>query len=139
VNLNRIQTKEQILAKPAGSTSARRSALSRPSSAHRSFGFGRANALELPISRTRQQSRLTESGHVSDLIQEKRSPFGQLEAPMRFRLGVREGAPDMPKSSLSKTPSERPPMFSVTSGRAARWKNGVQRSGDQAFSGAISP
>ena len=83
-------------------------------------GFRRAHPLELAGLEHPQQLGLQVEREIGDLVQEQRAPIGQLEAADAIGLGVGERAFDVAEQLALEYPSERPPMFTVTMGCAAR-------------------
>ena len=64
-------------------------------------------------------------------------PSASSKRPTRSVLASVNAPLTWPNSSLSKTPSESPPVFTVTSGRAERGETRVQRLRHHALAGAV--
>ena len=90
-----------------------------------------------PVSSTRSSLFCWLSGTLAISSRNSVPPSAISKRPTRSALASVKAPRTWPNSSLSKTPSETPPALTVTSGRAARGRDRVQRLRDQALAGAV--
>ena len=90
-----------------------------------------------PVSSTRSSFGCRPTGTFAISSRKSVPPSASSKRPARSTFASVKAPLTWPNSSLSKTPSESPPAFTVTSGRAARGRHRVQGRGDRPLAGAV--
>src|SRR5947209_4613371 len=121
VNLNGIQTEEQVLTKAPGSRFRIDVGIGCRQDPHVHAACGRgANTLKISRFQDAQELRLQVQRNVGNFVQKQCAAVGKLESPHAIGARIGERAFHVPKELALKTPSESPPALTVTMGLVAR-------------------